>query len=106
VYSVTNLTAGIPMADRSDPWDAQDSEARLTNVPTANHGRTESVGSRFDETYNDSPVHPSNAYTQQASPTPRQPQFSGGYDDLSYNRGNVSRPEQYQPHPGQSSNLH
>ena len=105
--SFSNLADGdIPMAKRSDPWNARGSEESLRNS-AGQHGRSDSNASRFDaEPYTDAPIQPLGAHINRATPTPHEAHFgSRGYDDQYFSSSNttaaVDRPELYQPHPGQ-----
>jgi len=100
VYSATD----IPMTGRADPWDARGSTESLTD--RAGHARTQSNLSQPDHLRHSSLSEPTGAYMQAAPPTPRGSQFGiPNYSDPYYqNTGSdVSKPEQYQPHPAEGS---
>ncbi|KAJ2931186.1 hypothetical protein H1R20_g5931, partial [Candolleomyces eurysporus] len=110
----------IPMADRSDPWDARPSEEKPRHVDnryTRNytHVRQNSSVSATDvlsepyqqpangyrdytpyQSYSDNVAQPTYAYTQREAPTPYDGSYAGQQDSK------LDRPMRTQGHPGES----
>ncbi|THH20644.1 hypothetical protein EW146_g761 [Bondarzewia mesenterica] len=108
VYSVKGLTNDIPMTSRNDPWDSRDSfeGGRYRD----GHRRQESAASDtamlngpYGQPFHDSPSYPSGVHTQDPQPTPQYNSSYNQYNDPYYsNAVGMYKPEQAQPHPGQS----
>ena len=112
------------MQERADPWDARDESEHGGYSHTRNASDTAGLTSSasynqpYAQPYSDNPTYPTDAHMQAATltpivgqpqynlsaPSPPQRQYSDPYYNNTYSTGpDVTRPQEFQPHPGQSS---